>query len=94
MTGETIKSKTLLILFITWALGVQLLFCGNAFPARFESFPSRDAIVLVPPGMEGAAREVLSVFPAVKEEVENFFNWPLNSVTTVMITEGRRLSKE
>ena len=94
MTGETIKSKTLLILFITWALGVQLLFCGNAFPARFESFPSRDAIVLVPPGMEGAAREVLSVFPAVKEEVENFFNWPLNSVTTVMITEGRRLYKE
>ena len=94
MTYKSIKQKTLVFLFIIWPLGIQLLFCGNVSATRLVSFPSRDAIVMVPRGMEGAAREVLSFFPAVKEEVENFFNWPLNSVPTVMITEVRRLSKD
>ena len=55
-----------------------------------ESLKTKELIVLYPSQMEGAAREIASMFPLVKQQVENFFGWSLINRPTVLVARRAR----
>ncbi|RLB42559.1 MAG: hypothetical protein DRH12_05445 [Deltaproteobacteria bacterium] len=93
MLDKNITLGVVPTLFITCALLVQLVFYPKTFCATFRSFPTSQVVVVVPVGMEGAAREILSIFPGVKSEVEAFFNWDLTSIPSICVKKAPKRAR-
>ena len=68
---------------------IQSLFMGQLRAGEIAQ-DARGVKVVFPPGMEGAAREVASLFPPTKKEVEEFLGWKLGKRLTIVIDKVRR----
>lgn len=85
-------NKSILHLCIILIICVQWLFSVRVLGATYGSMSARGIRVIFPPGMEGAAKEVISLYPGVRGEVEGFFGWSLVGTPTVLINRGQMKS--
>ncbi len=83
-------NKSILHLCITLVICVQLLFSTDLQGATYGTMSARGIKVIFPPGMGGAAKEVISLYPAARGEVEEFFGWSLIGTLTVLINKEQR----
>ena len=68
---------------------IQLLFCPTTLGVQYQVLKAEDARILFPPDMTGAGHEVAALLPGVRREVEEFFQWRLGSIPTVVISKSK-----
>ena len=84
-------NKPLTILFLVFVLFYCLCIPPEVQAADLMAMETPEVKVIYPSFLRGAAREVLSMYPQVKREVEAFFQWQLmQSPTIVLAIPGDR----
>lgn len=74
------------IFFVT----LCLLLVSSAEAGELQSFQTKDVEVFFDASLEQAAKEVLHLYPIVREDLESLFAWQLHSKPSVLLIKTRK----
>jgi len=75
-----------LVLFLIF---FQSFLIHEALAEKYQALTTRSIRILYPQGLESAAKEVVAVYPDIKQDLENLFHWSLYPGTTVLLVADK-----
>jgi hypothetical protein len=72
------------------AVGLALFLAPIICHPRMVSLQNKELIIICEPALESAARDVVSIYPHEKDELEALFGWQLDVKPQVVLVKNRR----
>jgi hypothetical protein len=82
------KESLARIIVIIWVVTLLLLSCSLLHAEEWKTLQQKEVIISFENSLEVAAQEVAFLYPGLKKELEETFQWPLSFIPTIFLISG------